>query len=358
MIWKKTTFGLIATLLIFCASAQAQQETVKTQRTPQDTKAALDHAEIPSAAEVKAEAVTLEENSAWHTDLDAVLAMEDKQGKDLFLYFNASDWAQRCHVLNKDIFQKQEFVDKIQEDYILVVLDWLQHKEMKNEKRMREIMEQYRVNHWPTILLMDGDGKTYARSAFLLDVKDPDGYIEHYKSLKRLSGELATAIETVKTAEDEAIDAAYLGVMEVLEACDAQELPFKRCFSHEFPRVNEMLHNALKEDPDNERGLKFKTAMFLIKWGDISEPVCMAFMDLDPWNENGQLEQLLEAQVRKSSLREPEGGREILSAIESFYRDRTIKDQDRDMWIKYIAGYINYRVLQDKAAAKSGWRKP
>ncbi|MFH1999757.1 MAG: hypothetical protein ABIK28_08755, partial [Planctomycetota bacterium] len=204
---------------------------------------------------------------------------------------------------------------------------------------------------------MDGNGKAYARSTFIRDETRPEAYIEHYAALKKLSIQVAAAIEGVKSAEDEAIDAAYIALMDTLEACDDQGLDFRRYFSNEFPKTNEVLQKAFHEDLENKRGLKLKTALFLIKWGDVSEPVCQAFEEMDPRNENGYWEQLLETQVRKSDLRAKEGGREILTIIENFYKDKTIIDQDRDLWIKFIAGYINYRVLADNEAAKVWLKK-
>lgn len=356
MIRMISLFVLAAALSTVCGQALAQEQILKEGPASQKT-AKPDPSDIPSPEEMKNNAIKLEENPAWYTDLNAVLAMEDKNGKDLFIYFNASDWGQWNHVLNKDIFQKQEFIDKMQEDYILINLDRPRYFTPDNLDHVVEIMEKYKILTWPTVVLANEDGEAYARATFMRGEDDPNVYVEHYKALKKISRELAAAIEGVKSADEDGVESAYIKLMDTLQACDDQGLQFKRCFSNEFPNVNLLLHRAFKEDPDNERGLMLKTAKFLLTWRDITEPVCMAMMKVDPLNEKGELEHLLETQIRESDLRVPEGGREIFKAIKSFYMERTVKDRDRDLWIKFIAGYINYRVLKDNAEAKAWLEK-
>jgi thiol-disulfide isomerase/thioredoxin len=119
-------------------------------------------------------------------DFDKATQLAQKEGKDLFVDFTGSDWCGWCIKLHDEVFQHDAFLKPIQEDYILVALDYPRKEAAKalvpNPKRNQELKKKYAIRGYPTILLMTPDGEVYGKTGYRKG--GPELYVEHVKKLQ------------------------------------------------------------------------------------------------------------------------------------------------------------------------------
>ena len=115
------------------------------------------------------------EGPRWIRDVDQGRTQAQAEGKDLFILFTGHGWCAQCEVLDREVFQKDEFVDAAGADYVLVELEFNfgdSPEEKAREKKYREIQRRYLVKAFPTILLADPNGVPYA---MIIGYEDGDG---------------------------------------------------------------------------------------------------------------------------------------------------------------------------------------
>ncbi len=97
----------------------------------------------------------------WLTDLKAAQDEAKTNGKLLLLNFTGSDWCGWCIKLDREVFSKPEFKDYAAKNLILVELDFPRGKELSpaEKKQNYELAEQYQVEGFPTIIVLDTNGK-------------------------------------------------------------------------------------------------------------------------------------------------------------------------------------------------------
>lgn len=119
----------------------------------------------------------------WETDLANAQKIATAQKKDIFVFFTGSDWCTFCIMLHKEVFDKGNFLEEINKKYVLLEIDFPQRKpfpeaiQIKNDK----LAEDYEIQKFPTVLLIDKDGKAFGRTGY--KGLGPDKYLEHIKEL-------------------------------------------------------------------------------------------------------------------------------------------------------------------------------
>ena len=102
----------------------------------------------------------------WTTDFEAAKAQAKEEGKALLVDFTGSDWCPPCKALHKDVLSKKSFIDSAKKDFVLVELDFPrkgnQSKELKAQNK--KLAKQYKIRAYPTVLLIDADGKVFKKS--------------------------------------------------------------------------------------------------------------------------------------------------------------------------------------------------
>lgn len=118
----------------------------------------------------------------WHTDFEAAKKLAAEKDRPLFVEFTGSDWCIWCVRLNDEVFSKEEFQAFVRENFIMVKLDFPRNIEQSEAQRdqNRRLMQQYGVQGFPTILLMDPKGEVFARTGYRRG--GPSSYVEHLKS--------------------------------------------------------------------------------------------------------------------------------------------------------------------------------
>jgi protein disulfide-isomerase len=119
----------------------------------------------------------------WETDFEKAKAKAKAEGKYMLVDFSGSDWCGWCIRLDKEVFSKQEFKDYAKENLVLLLVDWPQRAPNSKEvqAKSRPIMEKFGVSSFPTVFILNPDGKTVAKTGY----RDggPKAYVEHVKTL-------------------------------------------------------------------------------------------------------------------------------------------------------------------------------
>ncbi len=104
---------------------------------------------------------------AWETDLEAGLKAAKAKNRPVLVEFTGSDWCPPCKMLKKVNLNTPEFEKFAAEnELVLVELDYPKApgvipKELM-DKRVA-IMQKYSVDGFPTVLIMNAEGETFAR---------------------------------------------------------------------------------------------------------------------------------------------------------------------------------------------------
>lgn len=116
----------------------------------------------------------------WETDVDAAIALAKKDGKSVMLEFTGSDWCPPCIMMAKKVFSKPEFVKAASKDFVLVHLDF-PNGDPELKKKNEPYAEKYKIEGYPTVILLDGEGKEFTRF-FASQYPDLDKFLAHLKS--------------------------------------------------------------------------------------------------------------------------------------------------------------------------------
>lgn len=101
----------------------------------------------------------------WGTDLPKALEQAKKEKKLVLLDFNGSDWCPPCIKLKKDVFGTDDFKKFAQDNLVLVDLDFPRRKAQAAEIKAanEKLSEQYKIESFPTIIVLDANGKQVSR---------------------------------------------------------------------------------------------------------------------------------------------------------------------------------------------------
>src|SRR6478672_1566308 len=98
----------------------------------------------------------------WQTDLAKAQAQAKKENKLILLDFTGSDWCGWCIKLNHDTFSKPEWSAYAKTNLVLVEVDFPRDKELSAAQKTANeaLQKKYKVGGFPTIIVIDADGKT------------------------------------------------------------------------------------------------------------------------------------------------------------------------------------------------------
>jgi thiol:disulfide interchange protein len=102
------------------------------------------------------------ELSGWTENLDQALATAKKEGKSVLVEFTGSDWCPPCMMMRKQVFSKKEFVQAASKKFILVEIDFPQ-ADPDLKKKHEPLAEKYKIEGFPTVLLLNPNGKEFNR---------------------------------------------------------------------------------------------------------------------------------------------------------------------------------------------------
>lgn len=89
----------------------------------------------------------------WYTDMVKAGELSKETNKPVFAFFTGSDWCGWCKKLQKDVFEKPEFVQWAKDNVILVELDFPRAKPQSAELKQQNmsLQQAFQVQGYPTI---------------------------------------------------------------------------------------------------------------------------------------------------------------------------------------------------------------
>ena len=129
--------------------------------------------------------VAVVETSAWFTSYDQAKADALKRNVPILVDFSGSDWCGWCIKLDKEVFSKTEFKDFADKNLVLLLVDFPRRKALSPAltKQNEKLSEDFGVRGFPTVLILDRQGKELARTGYR-----PGGAVEYVKHLQGLMG--------------------------------------------------------------------------------------------------------------------------------------------------------------------------
>ncbi len=119
----------------------------------------------------------------WMTSLPKAQAKAKAEHKLVMMDFTGSDWCPFCIRLKKTVLSSPEFAKYAKEHLVLVEVDFPHNKQQSAEvkKANRELAQKYEIQGFPTIVVLNSDGKKVA-SVVGYDGSSPTTYLAHLKA--------------------------------------------------------------------------------------------------------------------------------------------------------------------------------
>lgn len=97
----------------------------------------------------------------WGTDYTAALVRAQREGRAVLVNFTGSDWCGFCMRLKAEVLDDPEFAAWAGESFVLLEVDMPQRADVDPEllARNREICSRYAVDGFPTLLVLDEQGR-------------------------------------------------------------------------------------------------------------------------------------------------------------------------------------------------------
>ena len=111
-----------------------------------------------SPASVRAE-------SGWATDYKKAQEEAKASHRLVLVNFTGSDWCGYCIQFDRAILSQPQFKDYASKNLVLVEIDFPRRKAQSPETKKQnvELAERYQVEGFPTLVVLNGDGKTVWR---------------------------------------------------------------------------------------------------------------------------------------------------------------------------------------------------
>ena len=121
----------------------------------------------------------------WLTDLPKAQAQAKKESKLVLLDFTGSDWCGWCIKLKGEVFDLKEFKDYADKNLVLVEVDFPRKKQLSAEQKKANnaLQEKYKIEGYPTIIVLNGDGKKAGELAYMKG--GPKAFIAELEKLKK-----------------------------------------------------------------------------------------------------------------------------------------------------------------------------
>jgi thioredoxin-related protein len=125
-------------------------------------------------------------NGNWITDFEQAKETARTEGKDMLVDFSGSDWCYWCKKLDKEVFSKADFLSEVEKNFVLVNIDYpsdTSGQSLALQEQNKELALEYRIEGYPTVILMDAEGQPYARTGYIRG--GPEKYLAHLNELRK-----------------------------------------------------------------------------------------------------------------------------------------------------------------------------
>jgi protein disulfide-isomerase len=125
--------------------------------------------------------------SSWQTDYKKAQEEAKTSKKLLLIEFTGSDWCPPCMQLQRDVFAKHEFQDYASKNLVLLELDFPRRKTQSPDlaKQNEELAARYGIQAFPTVLVLNAEGKKIGEFIGLEPDTTVDSYIAQLEKLRK-----------------------------------------------------------------------------------------------------------------------------------------------------------------------------
>lgn len=127
-----------------------------------------------------------EQEAVWLTDFKEAQQLAEKEKKVMLVDFTGSDWCPWCIKLDEEVFSQKAFQKYAAENLVLVMIDFPKKKQQTpaQKKANNELAEKYKVEGFPTVLLLKPDGSVIVQTGYRRG--GAEAYVKYLKKqLKR-----------------------------------------------------------------------------------------------------------------------------------------------------------------------------
>ncbi|HWB60410.1 MAG TPA: thioredoxin family protein [Chthoniobacteraceae bacterium] len=119
----------------------------------------------------------------WGTDYDKALARAKAEKKIVLLDFSGSDWCPDCIRLERGVFSQLKFQEYAKKNLVLVDIDFPHNTEQPAalKKQNSDLLAKYRIFSYPTIVVLDSDGKQIGELGY---EPTPEAFLAKLERLK------------------------------------------------------------------------------------------------------------------------------------------------------------------------------
>jgi len=152
----------------------------------------------------------------WTQDYDAAVKLAKDKKLPIIINFTGSDWCGWCKLMEKNVFQKEDWKTYAKDNMVMVFIDSPNDKTKvpaKYIQRNEELKNKFKVSGFPTFILLDEDNATQLGKLGAGKDKNPENFISDINNLCRYR-----EIEILKYAETLKEDAKkeYLRLTDLL----------------------------------------------------------------------------------------------------------------------------------------------
>jgi len=122
-------------------------------------------------------------SDGWLTDFAAAQKEAVARNVPILVDFSGSDWCGWCKRLDKKVFSQPAFKEYAEKNLVLFIADFPRKSTLSPaiEKQNKELMKKFGVRGFPTILILNKEGKKIAQTGYQRG--GAEAYVEHLKEL-------------------------------------------------------------------------------------------------------------------------------------------------------------------------------
>lgn len=119
------------------------------------------------------------EPGTWIESWDLAISTANATERTILVNFTGSDWCSWCIKLASEVFSKEEFATYAKENLVLLKLDFPRKIAQSDalKKQNNDLQRQFGIQGYPTILLVNGEGKEIGRTGY--QPGGAEAYIKH-----------------------------------------------------------------------------------------------------------------------------------------------------------------------------------
>lgn len=140
----------------------------------------------PAAADTIITADSAYEQGTWITNYNDALTFATELKRPILINFTGSDWCPWCFKIRDEVFIQDEFKAYAKDNLVLLTIDFPSKKKLPpaEVKQNNALQKQYGIEGYPTILLIDSEGKEINRTGY-----QPGGAAAYVKHIQELLSE-------------------------------------------------------------------------------------------------------------------------------------------------------------------------